>query len=420
MTNDHGPREHALPHGLRLVVDSRPHVDVVAFAVTVGTGSRADPDGRSGLAHMVEHLMFRHTTVAADHARCVERVGGMTNAATYHDHTAYHDLVPTDVLAQVVGFEGRRFTRHDIDDAAVGAERGVIATEITAALAGPGRGFPWTATTRHMFGAPGEANPALGVVEQLADLGAAECSALISDRYTADNIVITAVGGIREGSFPDDVAAAFAGLRSGDDVSPPPSSSATEVDVRARLDGPPGSLPTVAVGVPLPDPRRERAEYLAHVLLGRILTTQLLPSVVGRHPDVLGAVFHVGHHGRRMYRRSPDLALCQVVGTRDAAVDDLEQVLDQALDEVVVRGIPDRARRRAVNELALEHHHEWDDPLSAALALGRASVLGFGWTSVVTLPDELGGLAEDSLRAAATRIMEAPRTVLTRRAGCPG
>lgn len=115
----------ALQNGLQILIIPEPRAPVVTQMVLFRAGAVDDPPGLSGLAHFVEHMMFRGTkSVPNDlYARIVAKNGGVANALTTHDYTAFYEQVAKDKLPLVMGLEADRMANLMLSDSDVSAER---------------------------------------------------------------------------------------------------------------------------------------------------------------------------------------------------------------------------------------------------------------------------------------------------------
>ena len=115
-------RKSVLPNGIRLVTERMPHVRSVAAGIWVETGSRHEPEGRSGVSHFIEHLVFKgtETRTAEEIARAVDSVGGQMDAFTSKEYTCFyvnvldqHVPLAVDLLADILLHA--RFATEDIE-----------------------------------------------------------------------------------------------------------------------------------------------------------------------------------------------------------------------------------------------------------------------------------------------------------------
>lgn len=120
-----------LSNGLTLVVVENHRIPAVSHTLFVKVGGADDPMGKSGLAHYLEHLLFKGTeTVSAEeYDRRIAALGGEGNAYTTSDYTAYYVNAPVEALEQVMALESDRFMNLVIDDAAALTELDVIKEE---------------------------------------------------------------------------------------------------------------------------------------------------------------------------------------------------------------------------------------------------------------------------------------------------
>lgn len=100
MPLDYPVHERTLPNGLRVVVSPDPSVPNVTVNIWVGVGSRHEAPGRTGFAHLFEHLMFQGSAHVAsgEHFEALMAQGGRLNATTWFDRTNYFETVPKGAL----------------------------------------------------------------------------------------------------------------------------------------------------------------------------------------------------------------------------------------------------------------------------------------------------------------------------------
>ena len=120
-----------LDNGLEVVVIPDRRVPVVTHMVWYRNGSADDPLGQSGIAHFLEHLMFKGTErhPAGEFSRVVSALGGQENAFTSYDYTAYFQRVAREHLETMMAFEADRMTGLVFDEAVVAPEREVVLEE---------------------------------------------------------------------------------------------------------------------------------------------------------------------------------------------------------------------------------------------------------------------------------------------------
>ena len=122
--------QHDFPNGLRLITIPTDYPNVVALFIVVGTGSRNEVEpGKSGFAHLFEHMMFRGTRrfPPAKYEATLKQAGAASNAYTTDDHTAYHTTFSKEDLETILSMEADRFQNLEYP-------QGVFKTETLAVL----------------------------------------------------------------------------------------------------------------------------------------------------------------------------------------------------------------------------------------------------------------------------------------------
>lgn len=191
------PKARTLANGLRVYALHDPDTASVSVAVWYDVGSKNDPAGRSGFAHLFEHLMFKSTTnmPAETFDRLTEDVGGFNNASTWDDFTDYFETVPANHLQRVLWGEAERMGSLVVDEANFKSERAVVQEELRQrVLAQPyGRLFslyiPQANFDVHPYGRPG-----IGSIEDLDAATVADVKAFHAAYYRPDNAILVVSG----------------------------------------------------------------------------------------------------------------------------------------------------------------------------------------------------------------------------------
>jgi predicted Zn-dependent peptidase len=191
-----GIDHYVLDNGLRVVLAPRAGERTVAVRVAYDVGARDEPEGRAGVAHLFEHMMFKGSGNVPDggHFRLVRDTGGRTNAATDYDTTEYWDTVPVAALERVLFAEADRMRRIGITEANLDNQRAAIQEE------GLGlENLPYVAAAADFglelwSGTPYGHSP-IGTDEELAAVRASEARRFHARYYTPGNAVLVLVGG---------------------------------------------------------------------------------------------------------------------------------------------------------------------------------------------------------------------------------
>jgi len=196
--------ERTLANGLRVYAMPDPNTANVSVQVWYDVGSKDDPVGRSGFAHLFEHIMFKATRnmPAETLDRLTEDVGGFNNASTYDDFTNYYEVVPANHLERVLWAEADRMGSLVVDEAIFKSERDVVKEEYRQRiLASPygklfGLYIAQANFTVHPYGRPG-----IGSIEELDAATVADVRAFHATYYRPDNAVLVVAGNFDQAQF---------------------------------------------------------------------------------------------------------------------------------------------------------------------------------------------------------------------------
>jgi predicted Zn-dependent peptidase len=262
-----------LDNGLRVVLSRDASVPTVTVGVYYQIGFRIEPRGRTGFAHLFEHMMFQGSTSLGkmEFIRLVEGNGGLVNGSTRFDYTNYFQLVPSHTLETVLWAEADRMRGLAVTQENLANQRDVVKNEVKVnVLNRPYGGFPW-------LDMPQRANEnwynAHNFYGDLADLDAAtlEDVRTFFDTYYAPNNAVLVVAG----DFDEAAARAWIGRYFGD-IAPrphPPRPDISEprqaTEKRHRRVDPLAPRPALAVAWHVPE--RGTPEHFAMGLIDEIL-----------------------------------------------------------------------------------------------------------------------------------------------------
>src|SRR6185436_16780347 len=189
-------RERRLANGLQVITVENHASPTVSVHVAYHVGSRDDPAGRSGFAHLFEHMMFKGTTNlrAEQFDRLTEDVGGANNAFTTEDVTAYEDVVPSNHLERLLWAEAERMMNLKVDEANFKSERAVVEEEYRQRVLASPYGRLFNAFSSASYLEHAYKRPTIG---SIADLDAATLSDVVAfhaRHYRPDNATLVVVG----------------------------------------------------------------------------------------------------------------------------------------------------------------------------------------------------------------------------------
>jgi len=268
------PLEHKkLANGLHVVIAPDSTAPVVTVGVYYKIGFRLEPQGRSGFAHLFEHMMFQGSENAAkmQHIRLVNSSGGVLNGSTMYDVTNYYEAVPSNALERVLWLEADRMRSLKVDDENLRNQRDVVKEEVRVNVMNqPYGGFPWLDMPPVAFRNWANAHNFYGDFADLDAACLADVQTFFRTYYVPNNAVLLILGDVNS---VDGFALAekhFAHISAG---APPkfadPTEPAQAEERRGDVVEKFGTLPAMAIGYVMP--QRRTPDWFAMALLDQAL-----------------------------------------------------------------------------------------------------------------------------------------------------
>ncbi|GAA0328869.1 pitrilysin family protein [Sphingomonas oligophenolica] len=249
--------ERTLANGLKVYAIRDTGTSNVAVQVWYDVGSKDDPAGRSGFAHMFEHLMFKATKnlVSEQMDRLTEDVGGYNNASTNDDYTNYYEIVPANHLQRLLFAESDRMASLVVEPKSFASERDVVKEELRQSTLARPYGklfsvyFSAISYSRHPY-----ARSTIGSIENLESASIDDVRAFHATYYRPDNAILVVSGNFDPKQLDTWVDQYFAGIAKPD--RPIPRVSVTEpertVATHYKVYEPNTPLPAVMISYPIP------------------------------------------------------------------------------------------------------------------------------------------------------------------------
>lgn len=262
-----------LANGLRVVVAPERSVPVVTVGVYYHIGFRLEPEGRSGFAHLFEHMMFQGSAQADKlmHIRLVNASGGVLNGSTRYDVTNYFEAVPSNALERVLWLEADRMRALKVTQENLENQRDVVKEEVRVnVLNQPYGGFPWLDLPPVAYRKWANAHNFYGDFTDLDAATLEDVQQFFHTYYAPNNAVLLLIGDVA----PDEGFALA--RRYFEDIppgSPPPPPDVWEPppseERRGTIPEKFGTLPAMAIGYHMP--RRRTPDWYAVGLLDQVL-----------------------------------------------------------------------------------------------------------------------------------------------------
>ncbi|HEY9418232.1 MAG TPA: pitrilysin family protein [Pseudonocardia sp.] len=409
-----------LPNGLRVLLAPDPSTPVVAVAVHVDVGFRSEPEGRTGFAHLFEHLMFQgsESLEKLAHFRHVQGSGGVFNGSTHPDYTDYFQVLPSAALERALFLEADRLRAPMLTEENLRNQVDVVKEEIRLnVLSRPYGGFPWILLPPVLYDTFANAHNGYGDFSELEQASLDDAAAFFDAYYAPGNAVLTVAGDIDVDGTARLVEKHFGDIPARDTPARP--SFAEPLPGSERRQSVPDAhapMPALALGYRLPDPLTELDSYLAHALLGSVLTdgeaARLQQRLVYGDGIVTDVSAGCGLFGSPLDSRDPDTFTVTAVHPAAVDPDRVIAAVDEELDRLAAGG-PDIAELSRISaRWASSLYHEHDRVMSRTLALGSRELLYDRAELAAELPGRLGLITPAHIAEAAGRLRGQGRAVL--------
>jgi predicted Zn-dependent peptidase len=409
-----------LPNGLRLVVQPLDGAPSVGVAVHYDVGFRSEPLGRTGFAHLFEHVMFQgsENVAPADHFRHVQASGGTANGSTHQDHTDYYQVVPAQALERVLFLEADRMRALRITPETLRTQTAVVKEEIRQSVTDkPYGGFPWTVLPAVLYRTHPNAHNGYGAFDDLDAATVAECQAFFDTYYAPGNAVVTICGDVDPGHAADLVARHFAAIPARPVPAPPALAEPVPQQARSGTHPDPhAALAATAIGWRMPDAGTGLDGHLAHMVLGELLTgrdtSRLKHRLVHRAPLATDISTSCGLFGP-LRARDPETFVCVAMHPRETTTEQLLDAIDTELAGVAATGPEQRELARSRALLTSATWRGFDNIVARTRALGTYELL-FGAPHLVDeLAHRLAAVDAAGVAAAAANLHPERRGVLS-------
>jgi len=358
-----------LGNGLTVLILVDSAAPVVAYHTWYSVGSRHERPGKTGLAHLFEHLMFGETEklAAGVFDRKLEESGAETNAATWADWTYYHELLPADRVKLAVRLEAQRMHQLILREPQVASEKEVVANERRFRVEDDVEGLANELLYKTAFQTHPYRWPTIGWMQDIQGFTPEDCVAFYKTYYAPNNATLVVVGDVRERDLLLAIRNAYGAISSQpippEDIVPEPLQT-EERRIELRKPSASEKLLVAFKGPALGDADHALLTILSEVLFGGRSSRLYRSLVVDRELaiDVRGWVSTF---------RDPGLFECWVTARESRTAAEILPVLDEALSRVRadVIGEDELARAKARLELGSLQQLE--------TASGKAEQIGF-------------------------------------------
>ncbi len=292
-------KERTLKNGLHVVSVQDNSSPTVTVQVWYNVGSKNDPNGRNGFAHLFEHLMFKSTKnlKSEQFDRLTEDVGGNNNAFTSDDVTAYHEVVPSNYLETLLWAEADRLSNLTVDEPNFKSERAVVEEEFRQSVLAQPYGLFQEAIQKLSYTNHPYKRTTIGTIEDLDTASLADVINFHNTYYRPDNATLIVVGDFEQNQLDNWVDKYFNRIEKPGGAIPRVTEvePARTAEKRQTVKAPNVPLPAVAITYLAPDSKSKdiAALKIAQEILSGGESSRLYQELVYRQQIAQEASFSV-------------------------------------------------------------------------------------------------------------------------------
>ncbi len=413
-------REEILDNGLKVLLLENHRSPAVTFQVWYRVGSRNEVDGKSGIAHFLEHMLFKGTDKVApeEYSRIIRKHGGRSNAFTSHDATVYHATMSRETIGKAIELEADRMVNTRFDEKHFTPEKKVVQEERRlrtddrprAALAELTRAATYTV---HPY-----RRPIIGWPEDVRRMTLEDLKEFYRTHYSPNNAFVVVAGAFDSGEILSEIRAAFGGIPRGPE---PPEVGLTEPPQRGErrvLLKRKAQLPALVMNYHVPNAghRDSYALDVLEMILSRGRTSRLYRDLV--YDRRMARSAWAGYHRVSVDPTTFTIG-AQAMPGKD--IGDLEAAIDQLITRVREEGVTGDEVDKARNQVAAAFIFAQESNHGQAMRIGFYEIAG-GWRRMNAYLEGIRGVTAEHVRRVARRYLDPDRRtvgILAPQAGKP-
>ncbi len=367
--------EAVLPNGLKVIMLENHKAPLVSFQVWYRVGSRNETPGKTGLSHLLEHMMFKGTkkTGPGAFARIIQENGGNDNAFTSKDYTAYYENLKSDRIGVAIGLEADRMRNLVLREKDFRTERMVVMEERRRRTEDNPQAFLWEQTEAAAFKVSPYRWPVIGWMEDIEGLSLRDLKDYYRTYYHPANAFLVVVGDFDREKLLRRIKKAFGSYRGGvkpdqEKAEDPPQKEERRIAVQKEAQLP---FLVKAYHVPnLHNPDAYVLEVIAAVLSGG-KSSRLYQDLVRDRRLALEA-----DADNSLLSRDPRLFYLSAVPMPGRNAAEIEKALDEEIARLQKEPVPDEELQRAKNKLEAAFVFGQDSFFYQAMLLAQHEISG--------------------------------------------
>jgi predicted Zn-dependent peptidase len=410
-----------LSNGLRVVISEDHSAPVAAVSVYYGVGSRVEPKGRTGFAHLFEHMMFQGSANIKkfEHIRYVESNGGNANGHTDFDYTNYYQTIPADRVEMALWLEADRMRSLDVSEENLKNQQNVVSEEIRVnVLDQPYQNFEFAQLWGNAFQNFANSHDGYGDLHDVNAATIEDVRSFFKTYYAPSNAVVTVVGDVSAAEVRQMIEKHFTSIpRQADAPKPDLSEPAQTQEKRVSQPDKLATLPALVTGYHVPE--QNSPDFAPMVLLSLILqgddSSRFYQRLVKEKELSLDLTGGLNYGGNEYDYYGPTLMTTRSTYKPGHTSDEVVREMDAVLAEIQKGGVSAKELADAKVRYRSNFYNQIESAFGRAHVLCTLALFRDDPNQINSLVDGFERVTPDQVKAVAAKyLVPRNRTVIDR------
>jgi zinc protease len=410
-----------LPNGLKVVISEDHIAPVVTVGVYYNVGFRVEPKGRTGFAHLFEHMMFQGSANVKkfEHAKFVEANGGSLNGHTDFDYTNYFETLPSNRVEMGLWLESDRMRSLDISEENLKNQQNVVSEEVRAnVLNQPYQLFEWIELWKNAFTNWNNSHNGYGELDEINAATIEDVRSFFKTYYAPNNAVLTIVGDVDIAEVKKMVEKHFGGIPS---QTAPPRADLTEPaqvkEKRVSQTDKLANLPALATGYHIP--AQNSPDFPAMALLVQIMqgddSSRWYQRLVKEKEVTLDLSGGLNYFGNEFDYTGPMVMTTRTTYKPGHTADEVLKEMDAVTADLVAKGVTDKELADAKVRFRSNFYSQLESSFGKAHLLSVLALFRDDPNQINSLLTPFESVTSAQVKAAAAKyLVPGNRTVIDR------
>ncbi len=398
------PHEYLLDNGLKLIVKQDHRSPVVVTQIWYKAGSIDELNGVTGVAHVLEHMMFKGTEKVpnGEFSKKIAAAGGRENAFTSYDYTAYYQQLHKRSLPMAMELESDRMRNLILTEEEFSKEIKVVMEERRLRTDDQARSLLYEKMMAMAYQAHPYKNPIIGWMNDLENMRVEDAQEWYDRWYAPNNATLVVVGDVdaeevfklAQKNYGTIQKHPLLPISARKPQAEPPQVGTKRITVKA-----PAELPYLIMGYHAPGIKNIATDwepYALEILEGVLdgnASARLNKSLVRENQ-----IANSANAGYGAMARGPSIFFLSAVPRAGKTVVELEQALRDEIEKIIKEGVTEQELARVKAQVVASHVYQRDSIYSQAMQLGRLESMGLSFRDIDTILEKLKAVTAEQIR----------------------